>query len=59
MSTAHQRRTLEGQKPTKGHAMTLKQKLRALWADIKVALREPWPPPDLPPIRDYPSGPRR
>lgn len=39
--------------------MTLRQKLRALWADIRQALREPWPPPDLPAIRNYPSGPRR
>ena len=59
MSTAYARRTLVGDKPTKGLAMTLKQKLRALLADIRQALREPWPPPDIPPIRNYPSGPRR
>lgn len=31
------------------------RKLRRFWSDLRRALREPLPPLDLPPIRDYPA----
>jgi hypothetical protein len=33
--------------------------LRRIVADLRQALHEPWPPPDLPAIRDYPVRRRR